>query len=870
MALDPYYRWMGIPADEQPPNHYRLLAITPFEDSQEVIDAAADRQMGHLRNYQSGEHAELCQKLLNEVAAARVCLLAPEKKAAYDRELRELTKAQRKALPKARPVEAEATQTSAQSELDSGLAGLFDKTLNKPRVAAARVSNQRRHTQMAASAAIVFVGLVALVVVVFWARSGPGQTLLVLDWPAAERAQCRLEIDGQRVDLFTDGPLVYALSPGKHRVLATRPGYHDYTKEFSLARGQELTLSLVWVERPSFPEVKAAKPAPVVVRETRRRPPESPAAPAAFETSIAAPEARGDQTEPAPKPPPSKVAVPPKADRERIAEELRTIYELSKDRTPDQNMKLSAELANLAAESAAPAERYVLLEKAAELAGRGGDAVRMLRVTDGLAEQFEVDVLGEKQSMLEAFADSADDSAEIAALLAASDRVIDAALSLERYELAEALADKAYVACARPAGADHRKRAFERRREVQALAASWREMRSVFDRLKKDPDDPADNLKAGKHLCFEKGEWDRGLAHLAKSSDAALRKAARQETQSPPADPEAMIALGDAWWLLASGRDPAEREASLLRAGTWYREAQPLIGSTLLAAKIESRLQAIAELRRPVPRPATRKLREDCPELTRGLALYMPLDHDTVMAREGKVQALDLSGHGRHGLGEGPTPLPDGKVGGCLVLRASGLRVADTLFNRRPEYTVVLWYRDVIPHSYPISDFSTGGVIYEIVLSSRVDIAAWHVDLKPDHWLRTNFAQGAVQQDSWNFFSVRMEGAALREGNMTATINDRSFSAPLQAVHHPDESHALIGRGRGQTLDEVMVFHRALSDVEIQRLRRMGLNGNGLRKVTPDPPADESPSAKSAYDKLNSGSIDESTGGVRSQLRRAK
>ena len=83
--FDPYYCWLGIPPEHQPPHYYRLLGIEPLEPSADVIEAAADRQMAHLRTYQMGVHAELSQDLLNEVAAAKVMLLNPEKKAAYDR-----------------------------------------------------------------------------------------------------------------------------------------------------------------------------------------------------------------------------------------------------------------------------------------------------------------------------------------------------------------------------------------------------------------------------------------------------------------------------------------------------------------------------------------------------------------------------------------------------------------------------------------------------------------------------------------------------------------------------------------------------------------------------------------------------------------
>ena len=45
--------------------------------------------MGHLRTFQLGQHAALSQRLLNEVAAARLCLLNPHKKREYDEQLRQ-------------------------------------------------------------------------------------------------------------------------------------------------------------------------------------------------------------------------------------------------------------------------------------------------------------------------------------------------------------------------------------------------------------------------------------------------------------------------------------------------------------------------------------------------------------------------------------------------------------------------------------------------------------------------------------------------------------------------------------------------------------------------------------------------------------
>jgi len=101
--FDPYYKWLGIPPKDQPPNHYRLLGLERFESDCEVIDAAANRLMAYLQDLATGEGGKHSQKLLNEVAAARVCLLDEKRKAAYDAELRTKVAAEPPAPPPAPP-----------------------------------------------------------------------------------------------------------------------------------------------------------------------------------------------------------------------------------------------------------------------------------------------------------------------------------------------------------------------------------------------------------------------------------------------------------------------------------------------------------------------------------------------------------------------------------------------------------------------------------------------------------------------------------------------------------------------------------------------------------------------------------------------
>jgi hypothetical protein len=87
-AFDPYYKWIGIHPSERPADYYRLLGINRFESDPEVIAHAADQRMIHLRTFQIGDHSAHSQSILNEIAAAKIVLLSPSKKTAYDRQLR--------------------------------------------------------------------------------------------------------------------------------------------------------------------------------------------------------------------------------------------------------------------------------------------------------------------------------------------------------------------------------------------------------------------------------------------------------------------------------------------------------------------------------------------------------------------------------------------------------------------------------------------------------------------------------------------------------------------------------------------------------------------------------------------------------------
>lgn len=85
--LNPYHAWLGLPADVSEPNYYQLLGLPEGEPDLEKIALAGDRATTRVRSHRPGPHARLWSQLLDEVFAAKNCLLEPGSKAAYDRQL---------------------------------------------------------------------------------------------------------------------------------------------------------------------------------------------------------------------------------------------------------------------------------------------------------------------------------------------------------------------------------------------------------------------------------------------------------------------------------------------------------------------------------------------------------------------------------------------------------------------------------------------------------------------------------------------------------------------------------------------------------------------------------------------------------------
>ena len=165
--FDPYLHWLGIPPSERPIDHYRLLGMEHFEDKLEVIAEAADQRMILIRSFQTGPRGTYTQHLLNELTAAKICLLNPNTKATYDAVL----EGQLAAHLVKNPDSVEAPPISESHRVKSRLNDVVPPPLPSEQQDANEKSPKRQSTSLAPRSwlPIAAVAGVVVIAVVVWA-----------------------------------------------------------------------------------------------------------------------------------------------------------------------------------------------------------------------------------------------------------------------------------------------------------------------------------------------------------------------------------------------------------------------------------------------------------------------------------------------------------------------------------------------------------------------------------------------------------------------------------------------------------------------------------------------------------------------------
>lgn len=642
--FDPYYTWLGIRPEEQPPNHYRLLALQPFEDNLDTIEHAADARMAHLRTLQTGQHSADCQRLLNEVATAKVCLLNPQRKAEYDKTLRSQPAFAGTRVAAGGPVAvpivgatARPTGTASQAWADpvdaapvavvaAQPAGARPSSVPAPVVASEGGARATRpyHRRNNSTLGIALVLLAAVLVLggLVWAlQSGDDQP------PTAQAGNGSNHSVAVKTPSPppTDRPPKNTSAPpkggpsGSHSTPpAERPRVpktgdagqapppprqagepaedtspDDSASEPTSMKDPSETTSASPDDSPSVaekpsPDGPGSSDAPIAI----------PADSAPMTTSAVEDASAGGSDEPTlgDRPPSvlAKKPIPSLSEQQKVLEQIEELYKLSTLKSSAEKLKAAGELAELAKKSGSEAEAFTLRRKAMDLALEGGSLDKACEMIDEIDAEFKIDVLVVKENILTRFVEKASDTERVAAAIRLALDLTDDALHEKRYSLAQSAIGAGHRASQKPtATLDLRKRIAERRTKVQKLYEQWQQVEKARAVLAENPDDAPANLTVGKWKCLVEEDWAGGVPMLARGSDQGLKQAAEQEARGEPA-PAEFVRRGDAWYEAAQNRAADEKAAWLRRAAFWYQKVGAESTSALEQEKARKRLAEIA------------------------------------------------------------------------------------------------------------------------------------------------------------------------------------------------------------------------------------------------------------------------------------
>jgi len=342
----------------------------------------------------------------------------------------------------------------------------------------------------------------------------------------------------------------------------------------------------------------------------------------------------------------NKLAPPTPEEQKALTATLDDTYRIAEAKDPDSKAVLAERLLQDGRNNVAHrAEQFVMLRRASELARDAANVDLMLEAVDVMADAgFEIQPWKVKSRLLKMMESQSDRSdvlvlSEIAAAYVTSSKqaAADGAFeeSAEMLDAAQAtLGDAkkhtqvAYRAARLAANrgrnsadkAAREEQMEEMEREVASFDAALsavvecakrfqqeRRVREAIhaaqERLSANPDDAEACLTVGRWLCFDQGEWDRGLALLAKGSDDVLKSLAAGDLSADPTRAESRVARGDAWWDAAEKATAQVRTTWRQRAGQWYQDAlAELTGSK--KAMLERRLAQAVDEPSPEGRPS--------------------------------------------------------------------------------------------------------------------------------------------------------------------------------------------------------------------------------------------------------------------------
>lgn len=466
-----------------------------------------------------------------------------------------------------------------------------------------------------------------------------------------------------------------------------------------------------------------------------------------------------------------------------------------------------------------PAGQYACFELALEIATDAKNPAMVLEAARRIGENFNVSPVKCKVDALAALARKIRSKTEAPPMAGAYEDVLAEAIDADDF----AQAGKAVIGARRFAALSKDMVMLARLRTEQRRLATMKRAYTAVAKAnathETSPGDPEANETVGGYYCFVKGDWLRGLPMLAKCSDEAIMRAAKTELAEPETA-VAKLAVGDAWWDLASKhRDKTAAKSIKLHAGACYEEViDDLTG--LQKAKYDKRIQssgirgvAGGRFSASASAAAIAKMRK-----REGLLLYWSFDRKTMIKKNNRPLIANLANPEKKGLLKGEPKLVKGKVGDALEFdgKTSYVTMGGLGMFGKSHGTGMVWAKWSGKKSGVLSVFSCGPTF-----NLNTEGAGWtgRIGSAALAWKKRGAKRAArrPKPDQWYHLAVTYDGKMVRfyvDGKEAA-------SRPMASMKWTNWGQAKAG-GSPKTeklfdgvVDEAYVFEEALTAADI-------------------------------------------------------
>lgn len=250
-------------------------------------------------------------------------------------------------------------------------------------------------------------------------------------------------------------------------------------------------------------------------------------------------------------------------------------------------------------------------------------------------------------------------------------------------------------------------------------------------------------------------------------------------------------------------------------------------------------------------------------ELLKDAHAVYTFEEETFYREQGRTRVRDVSGneHDASVEDEKMAYSPDGQAGDALAcnrkaltlpgfaLPAAKLRLPKAVLSGLDEYTLAMWVRDsgkpTMPSGKSVRTLfqegfpkGTDAVFPLSVNFAEQQLRAFHLGElleeppgTPLPLMEAHTPEGTIPKDQWFFLALTLlkKEAA---GVLRITIDEKTYHQPFASIPtKPQDGFALVG-GIDGLIDELAVFSRGLTEVEIDRLREHGRAGKPLVRAS--------------------------------------